>query len=327
MTLYLVYTLLQSLYDVKLAGDFFTLLSVQPTSTDREIKSHFRRLAAKYHPDKLRSTTTVDGTISGETHFLALKLAQDTLLSPTLRYAYTRFGPSITTLSHPENKQPTIQTYVLSGLRYNLFPSYTTNLLSLIGLNYFFLPKWGSYWRYLILSTIFTVELYLLTHSDISLAAMTSSIPLLKYLPVTQIYTVIQTRTKLGGILPPHLLPFQILSILRTLSISMNIFISQLAPSSNQTSTDPSKQMAALLSNLNNGLTHLSTAAARTDAESTSLLQLQLTPYKGNAGKIERLREGMREGVVTGALRARPEVKAAIEKVLERRKVEGRNVD
>lgn len=107
----------------------------------------------------------------------------------------------------------------------------------------------------------------------------------------------------------------------------MNIFISQLAPPSSQLSADPTKQMIALLSNVNNGLTHLSTAAARTDAESTSLLQLQLTPYKGSAASVERLREGMKEGVVTGALKSRPEVKAAIDKVLERKKAEGRDIN
>src|SRR5690349_14927017 len=50
---YLLYTLAQSLYDVKLAGDFYTLLSIDPYhTTEKEIRTRLRRLAARYHPDK-----------------------------------------------------------------------------------------------------------------------------------------------------------------------------------------------------------------------------------------------------------------------------------
>ena len=188
-----------------LAGDFFTLLSVTPSTPDREIKSRFRRLAAKYHPDKLHTYDNDGGTTHGGTaqdaHFLLLKTAQDTLLNPSLRYAYNRFGPSITLLSSPES--PTIRSYVLAGIRYHLLPSYLTTIVSLTALNYFILPKWGSYWRYLIPSSIVMIELYFLTHSDRELSSL---IP--PYIPITHLYTLLQTRTKFNYILPPHLLNF-----------------------------------------------------------------------------------------------------------------------
>ena len=63
LTLYLIYTILQSLYDVKLQGDFYTLLAISPyTTSDREIKSKFRRLAAKFHPDKLTHSPSTPPT-------------------------------------------------------------------------------------------------------------------------------------------------------------------------------------------------------------------------------------------------------------------------
>jgi len=93
LCLYLVYTLAQSLYDVKLAGDFYTLLSVDPyRTTDKEIKSRLRRLAAKFHPDKIAATPNSD-----QTQFLQLRLASETLTTPSHRYAYTHFGPAVLT--------------------------------------------------------------------------------------------------------------------------------------------------------------------------------------------------------------------------------------
>lgn len=323
LTLYLVYTLLQSLYDTKLAGDFFTLLAVTPSTSDREIKSRFRRLAAKYHPDKLRALDN-DGTPGAasqqDTHFLLLKTAQDTLLSPALRYAYTRFGPSITALSSPT--APTIRSYVLAGIQYNLLPSYLGNIVSLVAVNYLFLSKWGSYWRYLIPSSIVMVELYFLTHSDLELSSL---IP--PYIPIANVYTLLQSRTKLSQILPPHLLPYQILTILRKLAISMNIFISQLAPpQSTAGNTDPSQSSstAPILTKVNQSLVHLHQIALRTDAESTSLLSLQMAPFKGDEAQIRNLKDGMREGMITGAIRSHPEVKEAVARAVQKQNQEAR---
>src|SRR2546423_15091280 len=160
LSLYLVYTFVQSLYDLRLAGDFYTDLGVTPLSPDREIKSRFRRLAAKLHPDKIQQNGSESyGTDSS---FVHLKLAQDTLLDPIKRFAYDRFGPVIVRVQQPGLK--TIKDYVYAGLR-SLVPEYAKGALALVVLNYFWLPKWGQYWRYLVVLGIAFLELYFLLHA------------------------------------------------------------------------------------------------------------------------------------------------------------------
>jgi DnaJ domain len=287
LCLYLIYTLLQSLYDVRLAGDFYMLLSLTPTSSDREIRARFRRLAAKHHPDKTPSST--------DTTFIHLKLASDTLLNPSLRFAYDRFGPAITAVTHPHLK--TIQDYVYAGLRAKV-PEYASNFVFLIVLNYIWLPPWGQYWRYFAVAVMAFLELYFLTHIWTAPALVT--------------YLGTATHKAFPDLLPPHLLPFQILSIARKLSMSLNIFISQLAPPSAPSRNNIEQQNQQQLA-------HLSQTANRLDAEVAGLLQLGLTPFKGDREKTKRLREGMRESLMMNAVRNSPEVRQAVQGALDRR--------
>ncbi|RMD39164.1 hypothetical protein DV735_g5965, partial [Chaetothyriales sp. CBS 134920] len=68
-----------------------------------------------------------------------------TLLNPSLRFAYDRFGPVITTVTRPQLK--TIRDYVYAGLRAKV-PQYASNALLLVLLNATVLPRWGQFWRY-----------------------------------------------------------------------------------------------------------------------------------------------------------------------------------
>lgn len=320
LCLYLIYTLTQSLYDIKLTGDFYTLLSLSPyTTTDKEIKTRVRRLAARHHPDKASSEDSTSNNI-----YLQLRLASDTLTNPSHRYAYTHFGPSI--LTHlpkpdesvaPQNaKQISLETaqLVILALKQKI-PSYLISLLFVIALNTFFLParQGGKYWRYLILTSSFALESYLITHDIPALPAA---------LDATLHY--IRTYTSLSALLPTHLLPFQLLNLTSSLALSLNIFISQLSalfPSSlpSTTTADPAS-LRTWLNHLTTNLATLSTQTARIDAEASVLLQTQLAPYKGDPGHVARLRRGMKEGMVMGNVRAHPDVQAAVRRVVDRRR-------
>jgi DnaJ domain len=299
LILYLLYTLVQTLYDIRVAGDFYTALGVGTNVPDREIKAKFRRLAARFHPDKVRQGG--DGTSNGaaEAAFVHLKLAHDTLLDTAKRFAYVRFGPTIVQTHQPGLK--TIKDYVYAGLR-SLAPEYAKGGLMLVVLNYFWLPKWGQFWRYLAILTLAFLELYFLTHNweppSISL-------------PVARTAHVL-----LPDILPQHLLPFQILALARRMSISLNIFISQLAPPTARSAVEQDRQLQAQMMQVNQ-------LAARVDAEATGLLGLGLAPFKGEKESVERLKNAMKEGMVTSAIRAAPEVKAAVEAVIARMDREG----
>lgn len=315
LCLYLLYTLAQSLYDVKLVGDFYTLLSINPYRTsDKEIKSRVRRLAAKFHPDKVSSSSGHE-----EAQFLQLRLAADTLTTPSLRYAYTHFGPGVLThLPKPDenNVRRTLETATLVTIALkNKIPSYFLTLLFVLALNTFILPSQqsGKFWRYLIIFASFVLEFYLLTHDVPALPSILDSA-----------MTFLRSHTALGNILPPHLLPFQILQVSTQLAFSLNIFISQVSvlfPSVNTLSASSSPDhFRAWLAQLNQALGTLSTAAGRVDEEASGLLQLQFAPYKGHAEHVRELRRGMKEGIQMGVVRSSPGVQDAVRKVLERRR-------
>ena len=165
LTLYLLYTLAQALYDVKIAGDFYTILGLNPyTTNEREIRSKFRRLAAKYHPDK------IGGNDSTDTHFLRSRLASETLTNGATRYAYDHFGPSVlSTLAHHQHQQRNLEegaqpvplplaTLIPLAFQAKL-PSYAMTLVSTWFMNTFFLPtRHGQFWRYYILAASFALD-------------------------------------------------------------------------------------------------------------------------------------------------------------------------
>lgn len=66
--------------------DFYELLEVERTADDATIKSAFRKLAIKYHPDKN------GGCKDHEAKFKAINEAYDCLKDPQKRAAYDRFG-------------------------------------------------------------------------------------------------------------------------------------------------------------------------------------------------------------------------------------------
>ena len=298
--MYLLYTLLEALHNIRLEGDFYTLLGITPTTPDREIKARFRRLAAKFHPDKLSQLSNGDSSLS-DTIFVQLKLAQDTLLDPAKRFAYDRFGPSIVSKQHPGLKN--IKDFVYAGLS-SLIPEYATSALALVVLNFFWFPKWGQYWRYLVILTSVFVELYLLTHSW-------------EPSPIST-YIANAANNVLPGLLPPHLLPFQLLSTARRMAISINIFISQLVPPDTGSNAEQDRQIQAQIA-------HLNQVAQRTDAEANGLLSLGLAPFRGDTEKVKRLRRGMKEGIVMGAIGGSQEVQEAVKRAAGRRKAQERH--
>ena len=294
LSLYLIYTLAQSLYDVKLAGDFYTVLGVTPSSSEREIKAKFRRLAARFHPDKIRDSEA--SAAAPDSVFLHLKLAQDTILDPAKKFAYDRFGPVIVQVNHPGLK--TIRDYVYAGLRAKA-PEYAGNALLLVVLNYVWLPQWGQFWRYFAIAAMAFLELFFLTHA---------------WQPASYMIQLGSwAHNTAPNLVPSHLLPFQLLAIARRLSMSLNIFISQLAPPA-------AKNKAAQDQQTQQQIAHLAQAASRIDAEAASLLQLGLTPFSGDRENAQKLRAGMTESLMMGTVRSSPEVREAVSRAVDRRR-------
>lgn len=66
--------------------DYYELLEVERTADDATIKSSYRKLAMKYHPDKN------PGCQDSESRFKAISQAYDCLKDPQKRAAYDRYG-------------------------------------------------------------------------------------------------------------------------------------------------------------------------------------------------------------------------------------------
>ena len=66
--------------------DYYELLEVERTADDKTIKSSYRRLAMRYHPDKN------PGCAESESRFKAISQAYDCLKDPQKRATYDRFG-------------------------------------------------------------------------------------------------------------------------------------------------------------------------------------------------------------------------------------------
>ena len=269
------------------------MLGVTPYSSEREVKARFRRLAAKFHPDKIHESNTVPSN-TAEAVFLQLKLASDTITDPARRFAYDRFGPVIVRVQHPNLK--TIRDYVYAGLQAKV-PENASNAVMLVVLNYVWLPQWGVFWRYFAVAVMAFLELYFLTHDF--------------ELPPQVVMLGTYVRNAAPSLLPSHLIPFQILTIARRLSMSLNIFISQLAPPSARGKTAQDQQTQQQLG-------YLSQVVGRIDAEATSLLQLGMSPFKGDVEKTRALRDGMTESLMMGAVRNNSEVREAVQQVIAR---------
>lgn len=137
MTCYLLYTIFETFHQVCRTGDFYSSLGVSPTADERTIKSRFRRLAALHHPDKIQQFPN-DG--DSDAFFVHLRLAQDTLLDPTKRFAYDRFGAGVVNGSRAKS----MREFLYAGL-YALFPQYAVGFVIMTLLNLFWFSSWGRY--------------------------------------------------------------------------------------------------------------------------------------------------------------------------------------
>ena len=67
-------------------ADFYSVLSVERTASDEEIKKAYRKLAMTYHPDRN------NGSKDAEEKFKEITEAYDVLRDPQKRAAYDRYG-------------------------------------------------------------------------------------------------------------------------------------------------------------------------------------------------------------------------------------------
>lgn len=124
-------------------------------------------------------------------------------------------------------------------------------------------------------------------------------------------------RSKTAPVL--YLLPFQIISLARRVSVTVHIFISQITPLYVPRSASPAKGAGVLKPETLQQLGQVAQLARMTDTEASQLLDLSLSPFRGDRESVSVLRRGMKEGLVVGSVRNAPEVQEAVAQVQRRR--------
>ncbi len=287
---YLLYTIYEADFQIRQAGDFYSDLGLPFSSSDREIKSRFRRLASKYHPDKVTSSPSSEG------YFVHLKLAQDTLLNPAKRFAYERFGPDITQWQRCSN----VRDFVLQGMQ-NTLPYYGMAAIFMYIMGMLGYLEWGKYWRWLTMIILCVFELHTITR------------PYFPPVATNIINPILTTLTSH----PPYL-PFQLILLARKLSITLYIAFSQIGPLLQATSAVPANANPEVA--LNQQLERLKATAQATDMEAARLLSLEMSPYAGDEPVLKDVKGKVKEWLVQNTIRNHPDVRDAMGNALKRRR-------
>jgi len=310
---YLLYTVYDADWQLRQAGSFYQDLGVAYDATDKAIQSRFRRLydvpipcelpthtnecrTVQYHPDKVSGADRA----AVEAIYVRLQLARDALVDPAKRFAYDRFGSDILQWQHAK----TIRDYVFTGVQsiavYYVGTGGALVLLSILG----YLQS-GKFWRYLVMTALFLIELHTMTRPSFP-AVLTSFVnPILA-----------TTRTR-----PPYL-PFQMLALLRKLAVTFFIAMTQLSPLLKAPRPEVSPDGSISPQQLKN----LDDLTMATDLELTRLMRQEMTPFLSDEASFKSLKDGLREWLVRNTIQNDPEVRNAIGRVFERRRVEVQQV-
>ncbi|EPE29523.1 Chaperone J-domain-containing protein [Glarea lozoyensis ATCC 20868] len=288
---YLLYTIYEADWEIRQSSDFYQDLGVLPTASERDIKSRFRRLAAMHHPDKVSSQNP-----SAEGYFVHLKLAQDTLLNPTKRFAYERFGPSMLEWQRCSS----MRDYIIQGLQ-SILPYYGVAAVFMYLLGLLGYLEWGKYWRWLTLFSLCVFELTVISRPHFPIMASKAINPLLT------------TFAKH----PPYL-PFQLISLARKLSITLYIAFSQIGPLLQPPTISTMTPEAAMAAQLQ----RLEATAQAADTEATRLMTMEMSPFAGDPGALNDVKGKVKEWLVQNTIRNDPEVRDAIGNLLQKRRVD-----
>jgi hypothetical protein len=117
----------------------------------------------------------------------------------------------------------------------------------------------------------------------------------------------------------PPLLPFQQITMARKLVLILFLAISQLGPILERPDQKLQANSAEAQTQQLDRLEHLSKAA---DTEVTRLLGFDMAPFAGNEKSVQDVKKKLQEWLVQHAVRATPEVRDAVGKVMTRRRAD-----
>ncbi|PSR75951.1 hypothetical protein BD289DRAFT_379024 [Coniella lustricola] len=322
--IYLAFTIYEADWELQRPAnrDYYSLLGVAPSATQRDIKRRYRQLSALMHPDKVdTSSSSSSASFSHNVEqYIRIQTAHAVLADDAKRFAYDRFGPAI----QHWTECAIARDFALRGAR-DLLTYYATGLAAL-----YVLPKLGYfrdglYWRYIALAALLVFELGAITSARPPWLLDAVVNPLLTRL-VNPLVGLVRRDGASGGH-PPYV-AYQAVALARRMSISLSIALNQLLPMlSADTRTghvrlrrhgggsdnDTAKTAASL--------DELERSVQGVHEEAKHTVQLAATPFlahgvdaDGNdAGNgLALLRERVKRWLVDNTVRSDPMTKAAI---------------
>ncbi|KAG5520189.1 hypothetical protein PMAC_001266 [Pneumocystis sp. 'macacae'] len=151
-------TLLYFIYKIcrvymNFSENFYEILKVSPYNSDkRELKSQFRKIALKVHPDKIVSRD--------ETEFIKLQLVYRVLLNTRQRFAYERLGPLSVEWSNTLSMYQILFKSIKPSIHF-----YGGILFIFLISNLFKIKPYKEFWHFYGLSVCFTLEILSLVRS------------------------------------------------------------------------------------------------------------------------------------------------------------------
>jgi hypothetical protein len=274
-------------------GDFFSDLGVPVSVDEKGLQSRFRRVAAQFHPDKLKNPT-VEQQTAAETHFVHLKVARDTLVNPAKRYAYERFGPDMLAWKDCVTKLEFVRTGINA-----ILPYYIISIASLLIMGFLGYAEYGTFWQYFAVAAVGMFEFHTVVRPDFPPVIAKIASPVMALLAKRPAY-----------------LPFQAIAIARRIAISVFVAVAQLAPQWKAAAgatkdTDKERQEQ---------LNKLMATAAEVDVATTRMVQLEAVPFMGaSEGSEERLKSSLINWLVHNEVRNDSGVQRALSRAIERR--------
>ncbi|KAK1075021.1 hypothetical protein LTR33_009615, partial [Friedmanniomyces endolithicus] len=160
----------------------------------------------------------------------------------------------------------------------------------------------GKYWRYLVMAGLFVVEVQMMMSPTFPAA-------------MEQVINPFLLATKWRS---PYL-PFQMLALLRKLTITFFIALSQLGPVLQGPQTGGADNDAVTAQQLE----RMDAVVKATDQEVSRLMGLELMPFAADQASTRGLRMSLKEWLVRNTITNDAEVRGAIQSVLDRRRGEG----
>nr|POE59109.1 chaperone protein dnaj [Quercus suber] len=290
---YLGYTIYEADYQLRQAGDFYSLLGVPYTASERDIQSRFRRLTLQFHPDKAAPGTD---RAHSEAVYVALQQAKDALTQPAKRFAYDRCGPAVLRWQ----ACTTVRDYVITGVQSTVV-HYVGSAVGLLVIGLLGYLRQGMFWRYFVMGSLLVVEVQMLTRPVFPawLAGLVN--PVLIWTGVRQPY-----------------LPFQMIELLRKLAVTLFIALAQLGPILQGPQTQAGESGDGVSPRQ---LDALETLTKAVDAETNRLMALECLPFmSGGPAGTRELKSSLKEWLVQNTIRNDPELRGAINNVLEQRR-------